>query len=450
MAASNRTLAAVLAALLVLFSGCSGPGESPSPEELFAAVRAGDVAETGRLLDAGVPLESEDNYGSTPLLMAAANGRVDVVRLLLDRGADPDHRETFYGAGALDMALFGDHPDVALLLVEAGADGRETALAVALQGGNLELARAAVTAGPINESALSEMRAGATELSPELQKILDAATSRPDPEPPVLSAEELTRFTGRFEGQTTDRIVEATVEGDRLWLSVDGGPKVAMTVIGDQSFGSTDAGLEAAFFGRAGTIEGLSLRSGNGPPESLRQSVAEPAGAGAFRPVEATTATGATVHWPSFRGPNASGVGDGAETRTRWDLETGEGVLWSAPIPGLGNSSPVVWGDRVFVTTAVAEGIPQEIRTGLTGEGTGVDEEVPHRWMVIAYDKWSGERLWETEVGRGVPLTRRHFKATQANSSPATDGEHLVVVFPTAGLACLDLNGDVLWHHDLG
>jgi outer membrane protein assembly factor BamB len=70
--------------------------------------------------------------------------------------------------------------------------------------------------------------------------------------------------------------------------------------------------------------------------------------------------------------------------------------------------------------------------------------------MVIAYDKWSGERLWETEVGNGVPLTRRHFKATQANSSPATDGEHLVVVFPTAGLACLDLDGEVLWHHDLG
>jgi len=58
--------------------------------------------------------------------------------------------------------------------------------------------------------------------------------------------------------------------------------------------------------------------------------------------------------------------------------------------------------------------------------------------------------LWETEIGRGVPLTKRHFKATQANSTPATDGRHLVVVFPTAGIACLDLDGTVQWKHDLG
>ena len=79
-----------------------------------------------------------------------------------------------------------------------------------------------------------------------------------------------------------------------------------------------------------------------------------------------------------------------------------------------------------------------------------MEEAVEHRWMVLAYDKATGELAWQTEVGRGVPLTKRHFKATQANSTPETDGEHLAVVFPTAGLACLGLDGEIHWKHQLG
>ncbi|MCZ6507907.1 MAG: PQQ-binding-like beta-propeller repeat protein, partial [Acidobacteria bacterium] len=71
-------------------------------------------------------------------------------------------------------------------------------------------------------------------------------------------------------------------------------------------------------------------------------------------------------------------------------------------------------------------------------------------WLVLAFDKRTGEKLWETEVGRAIPTTRRHFKATQANSSPATDGRQLVVIFTTDGLACLDLDGEIRWKHDLG
>jgi outer membrane protein assembly factor BamB len=155
-------------------------------------------------------------------------------------------------------------------------------------------------------------------------------------------------------------------------------------------------------------------------------------------------------NWPQFRGTNASGVGQGEKLASVWDVETGEGIRWQVDTPGLGNSSPVVWGDLVVITTAVAEGIEQEVRTGLTGAGDPVDERVEHSWRVMAFDKNTGEELWNTEVGRGVPLTRRHFKASQANSTPATDGEHLVVVFPTAGMACLDLDGKIRWKHDLG
>ncbi|MCZ6508036.1 MAG: PQQ-binding-like beta-propeller repeat protein, partial [Acidobacteria bacterium] len=188
---------------------------------------------------------------------------------------------------------------------------------------------------------------------------------------------------------------------------------------------------------------------GANPPASLRRAVAEPTGVATFVASE-VVARAATVHWPGFRGANASGIGDGVDTPVAWDLETGDNVLWSAGLEGLGNSSPVVWGDRVFVTTAVAEAIEQTLRTGLTGEGTPVEEAVEHSWRVLAFDKRSGARLWETEVGRGVPLTRRHFKATQANSTPVTNGTHLAVVFPTAGLAVLDLDGNIIWQEELG
>jgi outer membrane protein assembly factor BamB len=102
------------------------------------------------------------------------------------------------------------------------------------------------------------------------------------------------------------------------------------------------------------------------------------------------------------------------------------------------------------VTTAVAEEAVPGIETGLTGAGSGHRDEVMHSWRVLAFDKRTGQALWETEIARQVPASGRHFKATQANSSPATDGRFLVVVFPTVGLACLDLDGRLLWRRDLG
>jgi outer membrane protein assembly factor BamB len=448
--------ALLILCLAALLAGCQvGPSSGPadSTDELFAAARAGDLEEVRRLLEAGVPVDSVDRYGATALLMAAGAGHIDVVTHLLEQGADIDHREEFYGGSPLQMALFGGHPEVAAALVRAGADERELAMRVAIGEGDLELARAAASGGPFHESALAELRAGAAELDPEFQKILEGIESRPDPEPPVLTAEDRKRYEGDFEGQTSDLRVKVTAGPEGLLVSLDGGEVRPLAVVSENTFRSEDGDLEAGFYGRAGSIEGLRLRQGDGPPENLRHIVAEILGPEAFQGEEEVAAVApeeGTVHWPAFRGRNASGIGDGADTLTTWNVETGEGIRWQADIAGLGNSSPVVWGDRVFLTTAVAEGIPQEIQTGLTGSGEQVDEEVEHRWLVLAFDKGSGEKLWETEVGRGVPLTRRHFKASQANSTPVTDGEHLVVVFPTAGIACLDLDGNIRWQHALG
>jgi len=380
--------ALILTTLIASLAGC-GPAEpqpepDASPEALFAAARAGELSEVRRLVETGVPIDATDDYGATALLMAASAGRADVVQFLLEAGADPDHEEEFYGTTPFAMAMFQDHPETALVLIRAGADDRESALEAAVRRGDLELARAAVEAGPINESTLAALRERTDDLAPEMREMLEKAETRPDPQPPNLSPGELERYIGRFEGHTSDVLVDVTLEGPLLHLSVDGTQPRALAIVGEDRFRSADGTLEASFHGRAGRIEGLALRRGNGPPESLRHSVAEPLGAAAFRGavVDAADEAESTVHWPAFRGANASGVAHGPDTLTTWDIETGEGILWQAELPGLGNSSPVVWGDRIFVTTAVADGVDQEIRTGLTGAGTSVDEEV--EWSAAA------------------------------------------------------------------
>jgi len=289
--------------------------------------------------------------------------------------------------------------------------------------------------------------------------VLEQVETRPDPEPPHYTREQLERFTGLFETwdaeASVDVVVRVTATDAGLRVAVNADPAVDLVASGERKFRSEDGAVEASFWGRLGSIETITLRRGDGPPLRMRHGIGETLGAEGFRRGAARAAAPTKTetggeHWAQFRGKDASGVGDGASVPAEWDVAAGTGIRWQVEIPGLGNSSPIIWGDRIFVTTAVAGGLEQEIRTGLTGEGDPVDEKVQHSWRVIAFDKGTGEQLWETEVGTGVPLTQRHFKASQANSTPVTDGRHLVVVFPTAGLACLDLDGTVKWKHDLG
>jgi outer membrane protein assembly factor BamB len=427
---------------------------------LHAAARAGDLAEVRRLIEvAHVPVDAGDRYDASALMMAADRGHLEVVLYLLDAGADVNHREVFFNTSAFDNAVWRERSEVAAALLGAGSDQREDAVELAVSQNMPDLARAAVAAGPLYESTIQELQ-GANDLGPEIRKILEGARTRPDPEPPVYTPQELAQFEGSFEtwdaGSGKDIGAKVTVEDGSLRLVLEGGDPVGLAASGDWEFKSGDGSLEASFWGRLGTVESLTVSLRGAPPVRMRHSIGEPLGAGAIssetteKVAAAVAGESEQVNWPQFRGADAGGVGDGRTVPATWDLEAGTGVRWQAILPGLGNSSPIVWQDRVIITTAVAEGIEQNIRTGLTGAGDPVDESVEHTWRVLAFEKTGGKLLWDTEVGRGVPLTRRHFKATQANSSPATDGRHVVVVFPTGGFACLGLDGEVHWKHDLG
>jgi outer membrane protein assembly factor BamB len=155
-------------------------------------------------------------------------------------------------------------------------------------------------------------------------------------------------------------------------------------------------------------------------------------------------------NWPQYRGPAASGLGNGAPP-LRWNTETGENIRWKTPIPGLGYSSPVIWGDRIFLTTAVpAQGAVAAVKLGLYGDIKPVENEGTQSFQVFCLDRRTGKVLWQQTAVQTNPKIKRHPKSSHANPTPATDGQRLIVSFGSEGLYAYSLDGKLLWKKDLG
>ena len=153
----------------------------------------------------------------------------------------------------------------------------------------------------------------------------------------------------------------------------------------------------------------------------------------------------ANDNWPHFRGPtlNAS-VADNPDLPETWSRT--ENVEWVADVPGLGWSSPVVWGRRVFLTTVTAAGEFEQPKPGLYAPA-GRPDPVPleHEWRVYCFDLETGAVLWERVAQRGRPGFPRHMKNTYASETPATDGERVYVRFGDLGLYAFDMEGEEVW-----
>jgi outer membrane protein assembly factor BamB/rhodanese-related sulfurtransferase len=130
-------------------------------------------------------------------------------------------------------------------------------------------------------------------------------------------------------------------------------------------------------------------------------------------------------YWPVWRGPSGQGVVPGSYTDT-WSAT--ENVVWKKPVPGRGNSSPIIWGDRIFLTTAYDAG---------------------RRLSLIAFRRSDGTEVWETFAPDGR-TGRAHNKNGHASATPATDGALVYASFGSRGLAAFDFNGKLVWHKDLG
>lgn len=153
--------------------------------------------------------------------------------------------------------------------------------------------------------------------------------------------------------------------------------------------------------------------------------------------------------WPQYRGPQASGLAEGAAVPAMWNVETGENVRWQTPIAGLAHSSPIIWGERIYVATAVKPGAA-ELKIGLYGDIGSVAEKEPHQWRLLALDRATGKVLWDTLALEAVPRVARHPKSSHCNSTPATDGQRIVAILGSEGLFCFDMDGKLVWKKDLG
>ena len=158
----------------------------------------------------------------------------------------------------------------------------------------------------------------------------------------------------------------------------------------------------------------------------------------------------AQADWPQFRGPLASGVATNAKPPLTWDVESGRNLLWRQPIPGLAHACPIVWSNRVYVATVTRPGDKPQLKVGLYGDGDSYAEKVPHQWRLICLDPATGKLLWDKLGFESVPRLERHTKATQCNSTPATDGQRIVTIFGSEGLFCFDMQGGLRWRKDLG
>ena len=156
--------------------------------------------------------------------------------------------------------------------------------------------------------------------------------------------------------------------------------------------------------------------------------------------------------WPQFRGDRAGVAADHPNLPETWS-ET-ENVVWKTDIPGLGWSSPIVWGDHVFVTTAISAGEEPQPVKGLYDPGDlhgKRDAVAAHRWVVYDIDRVTGQIRWERELRTAVPTIKRHLKASFASETPVTDGERVYAYFGSIGLvAALDMAGRVVWTQELG
>lgn len=153
-------------------------------------------------------------------------------------------------------------------------------------------------------------------------------------------------------------------------------------------------------------------------------------------------------NWPSWRGPTQDGLAASSGNPPLTWSES-ENIKWKTPIPGVGNSTPVVWDDKIFVTSAVRVGEAPEEPKGRRPRGQEEPKPAtPFKFNVLCLDRHTGEILWERTAKEVVPHEGHHVSSTYSPQSPLTDGKHVFVSFGSQGIHCYDLDGNLVWNHD--
>ena len=153
-------------------------------------------------------------------------------------------------------------------------------------------------------------------------------------------------------------------------------------------------------------------------------------------------------NWHQWRGPLATGVAPRGEPPIKWDEKTH--IKWKAEIPGLGSSTPIVWGDQVFVLSAIKTDRNAEKPPRTDERAKTAPEGNYYQFVVLSFDRATGKLRWKEVACEAVPHEGRHNTNTHASASPTTDGRRLYVSFGSRGIYCYDLAGRLLWKRELG
>ncbi len=441
---------------------CSSVYAGDAAESLWSAAKSGDLATIKKLVAAGVDVDAKTKYDATALAFACDKGHIDIVRYLLEQGAEVDTTDNFYDFTPLGWAGFNEHTEIIGLLLDHGASGADQVLAMGVRNGNKAMVAAAIKGSDLSAEAVAQALTAAQSLT-DGDKIVALLKSveieAPEHEEIVIETSVLETYTGKFQNDAIGMGLDVRLEDGKLIVQATGQGPLTMRALSQSRFEAIEfPQVKISFAGRGGMIERAILEQGGQTLDFPR--VVETAEAASAAETETAAAKPkaepapverlAARNWPSFRGPNASGIADGQGAPVEWDVETGKNVLWKTAIPGLANSSPIIWGDRVFVTTAISGANDDTFRTGLYGDVDSVEDESEHTFKVYALDRQSGKIVWERTAGVSVPGAKRHLKSTQANSTPVTDGKRVVALFGTIGLLiAYDLDGEELWKADV-
>jgi outer membrane protein assembly factor BamB len=418
------------------------------PEALWAAVRNGDTKAIAILLDQGVDVNARNKIGVTALWIAAGKGKLDVVELLVKRGADVNARDGIWYQTPLSSAVGAGSADMVKFLIQSGAKDIDEVVVVSAAGGKTAVVQALVDIGKPKQDVLNAALIAAPATNAEVRAALEkagAAALKP------ASKEERAVYSllaGVYEnengGKLTIELVDAGLVVRRFGyphLLKSSGPGTFVPV-----------GLAATYtFARKGPEAPKVIVKNLTSELTYYRLETKPIATPVSPPrEEKVAAIAAPLNWPSFRGPDASGVADSQHPPVTWDVPKGINVRWKTPIPGLGHSCPVVWGDRVFVTTAVSGDSDPKVRVGNYGDVGSVNDTSQHRWQMFCVDRDSGKVLWSRTAFEGVPKIKRHLKGSQANCTPVADGKRVVACFGSEGMYCYDFAGKLLWQRDLG
>ncbi|MEM7783320.1 MAG: PQQ-binding-like beta-propeller repeat protein [Planctomycetota bacterium] len=454
--------------------------QAVTDREFWAAARNGALEKVKQAVESGLEVDVKTQYGATALFFACDQGHLEVVRFLLDKGADPNAKDTFYQATPVTWAQSKNRKEIIVELLKSGANGADQVLESAVNQKDTEYVQNVLKANVCDNEALVKARDAALDIDDEAVKSKILALFQPfelpEPERISVSTEVLKRYVGTY---TNDQFeMNVTLKDDKLRLAIATGEPSPLKVVSETEFSlagntitfETQDNKVTALVAKFGDNE-VTMKPKAAAPKSETETKPSSESKGSESSATASKQTKespkfgpsssksraedlavSSSNWPGFRGNGSRGVADGQNPPVQWSLDEDDpkNFLWKAEVPGLGLSCPTIWEDKIYLTSAVAEGEEGGLKIGLYGDVASVDEDREYEFKIFCYSRTNGKLLWERTSNKAKPAVKRHAKSSHANPTVATDGNYVIAFFGSEGLYCYSPTGELLWNRDLG